>query len=427
MKKLFTALTILFSSVLLNAQQPNSCATMDVYNLHRQDPNTAARMDAVQSSAREWLNAHQGQINRGGGPIITIPVVVHVVYITAAENISDQQIYSQIAVLNADYQRMNADTSNTPTIFDSIAANVGIEFCLASVDPNGNPTNGITRHSSTGGDFGAFFNPFTEDVKTAASGGADPWPTDQYLNIWVCNLFPGLLGYAQFPGDAPATDGVAITYTAFGTIGTVTAPSTLGRTATHETGHWFGLYHIWGDDSDCTTGSDSIADTPNASGASSSDCDVLRNSCSNEDPYWGSVDPNDMVQNYMDYSHDSCMNMFTNGQKARMMSFLFGDSARFALFTSSGGCNPLGITDAGFDRYFTVYPNPTNGEVNISYFGKWNAAMTVEVFDIAGQLVKSVSVNQYSYTLDLSELSSGIYTLRFVNAEGIATRKVVKN
>jgi Pregnancy-associated plasma protein-A/Secretion system C-terminal sorting domain len=426
MKKTLTILALCFAAFIMHAQQTDRCASMLVYEQHQQDVSVGANMAISQSAARAWYNAHYNQIPRTS-TIITIPVVVHVVYITPQENITDAQIYSQIAVLNADFQRTNADSVSTPTIFDSIAANVGIEFCLASVDPNGNPTNGITRTSSTGGSFGAFFNPFTEDVKTTATGGIDPWPTNQYLNIWVCKLFPGLLGYAQFPGDNPATDGVAITYTAFGTIGTVTAPSTLGRTATHEIGHWLGLYHIWGDDSDCTTGSDSIADTPNAAGASASDCNVTANDCANEDPWWGSVDPPNMVQNYMDYSHDSCMNMFTNGQKTRMLSFLYGDPARFALFSSPGGCNPLGTTEFTFDRYFSIYPNPTNNLVMVSYFGKWDATMTVDVLDITGKVVMTQAISQYNYSIDLSLLPAGVYTLRFIGEGGVAAKRVIKN
>jgi hypothetical protein len=425
MKKFYSVFLCLCISLFANAQQATAqCATMAVYNQQQQDPAIAAKRAASQAAAREWLAQHPNA-GRTRSAVVTIPVVVHVVYINAAQNISDAQIYSQIAVMNADYRLLNADTINRPTAFDSLAADVEIEFCLATIDPNGNPTNGITRTSSTGGDFGAFFQPITEDVKTSASGGVDPWPADEYLNIWVCNLFPGLLGYAQFPGGAMATDGVVITYTAFGTIGTVTAPSTLGRTASHECGHYFGLYHIWGDDSDCT-GSDSIADTPNSNAASASDCQVTLNSCSNEDLIWGANDPNDMVQNYMDYSHDSCMNMFTHGQKARMMSFLFSDPARFALLSSPAGCNPLAVKDFSFDQFFSVHPNPTNGEVMVSYFGKWSAEMNVEVLDVAGRNVMNKQVNSYSYTLDLGNLPAGIYTVRFLGDGGVATKKIVK-
>ncbi len=426
MKKTLALFLTLGTSLFLHAQQVEQCATMSVYHQQMQNPQTAASMQQAQSAARAWLVQHPNVGHERATLVITVPVVVHVVYITPAQNISDQQIYSQIAILNQDYRRLNVDTINTPTVFDSIAADIGIEFCLATLDPNGNPTNGITRTSSTGGSFGAFFNPLTEDVKSNATGGIDPWPTNQYLNIWVCNLFPGLLGYAQFPGGAPATDGVTITYTAFGNMGTVVAPSLFGRTASHECGHWFGLFHIWGDDTDCTTGSDSIPDTPNASSASASDCNVNLNSCSNEDPYWGTFDPNDMVQNYMDYSHDSCMNMFTLGQKARMMSFLFTDSSRFALFSSPAGCNPAGVHDFSFDQFFQLYPNPTNGEVLISYFGKWSSEMSMEIIDIAGRTVMAKQVNVYNYSIDLGTLPSGIYTIRFIGDGGVAMKKIVK-
>lgn len=426
MKKIYSLFITLGISLFLQAQQTEQCASMAVYHQQMQNPQTAASLQQAQSAARLWLAQHPNAGHERTSALITVPVVVHVVYITPAQNISDQQIYSQIAILNQDYRRLNADTINTPTVFDSIAADIGIEFCLATLDPSGNPTNGITRTSSTGGTFGSFFNPFSEDVKSTATGGIDPWPTNEYLNIWVCNLFPGLLGYAQFPGGDPALDGVAITFTAFGNMGTVTAPSLLGRTASHECGHWFGLFHIWGDDSDCVTGSDSIPDTPNASGASSSDCQVTRNSCSNEDPYWGTFDPNDMVQNYMDYSHDSCMNMFTLGQKARMMSFLYSDPSRFALFTSPAGCNPASTHEFSFDQFFQLYPNPTNGEVMISYFGKWSSNMSVEIQDISGRTVLTKQVNTYSYSLDLGNFPSGIYTIRFMGDGGVAMKKIIK-
>jgi hypothetical protein len=273
--------------------------------------------------------------------------------------------------------------------------------------------------------FLGYFNPFSEDAKYDSLGGKNAWPADRYLNIWVCELFPGLLGYAQFPGDAAATDGVVITYTAFGTIGTVTAPSLLGRTTTHEVGHWMGLYHIWGDDSDCTTGSDSIADTPNASAQSASDCQVTLNSCANEDPYWGSLDPPDMVQNYMDYSNDSCMAMFSLGQKARMLSFLYGDPRRAALFNSTAGCAPQGVQQHTFDQFFSVYPNPSQGSVNVSYFGTEAANMTIAVLDLNGRVVRNFTTNSYSYTLDLSGLSTGVYALRFTSEAGVAVKQVI--
>jgi hypothetical protein len=424
MKKFFTTISLAIAILPALAQQQEKCASMTVLQQQLQNAQLANRYRQSNAAASEWRTNHPGEI-RSAAPVLTIPVVVHVLYKNASQNISDQQIYSQIAILNQDYRRMNADTVNTPLMFDTIAADINIEFCLATLDPQGNPTNGITRTSTTGGLAFGFFSPFGEDAKFDSTGGKNAWPTDRYLNIWVCELFPGLLGYAQFPGGAAATDGVVVTYTAFGNTGTVTAPSLLGRTATHEVGHWLGLYHIWGDDQDCT-GSDSIADTPNADQASSSDCQVNRNSCSNEDAYWGSFDPNDMVQNYMDYSHDSCMNMFTNGQKARIYSFLYTDSLRLSLFTSNGGCNPLGISQqATFDQYFSLYPNPANGIINVSYFGQWSCDMIVDVMDITGNVVGTSRVNTYSYQLDLSSYAAGLYTLRFTGEGGTAAKRIV--
>ncbi len=425
MKKLYSLLACSILSLTAFAQQQDQCATMSVYEQQMQNPAVASRYRAAQQAAATWRAQHPNEI-RSSAPVVTIPVVVHVLYKTPTQNLSNAQVYSQIAILNADYRRLNADTINTPTMFDSIAADINIEFCLATLDPAGNPTDGITRTSTTGGQIVGYFSPIFEDAKYDSLGGKDAWPADQYLNIWVCELFPGLLGYAQFPGGAPATDGVVIAYTAFGDQGTVAAPSTLGRTTIHEVGHWLGLFHIWGDDSDCTSGSDSIPDTPNANGASASDCNVLLNSCANEDPYWGTIDPNDMVQNYMDYSHDSCMNMFTEGQKTRMYSFLYGDPIRFGLFGSAGGCNGVGVNEsASFDKYFSIYPNPTDGIVNVNYFGTWNADMTIDILDITGKVVSSYTTNSYSYTLDISHLAAGLYTMRIVGDGGIATKKLI--
>jgi hypothetical protein len=293
------------------------------------------------------------------------------------------------------------------------------------LDPQGNPTNGITRTSTSGGQLFGFFSPIFEDAKYDSTGGKTAWPADQYLNIWVCEMIPGLLGYAQFPGGADATDGVVISYQSFGNMGTVTAPSLLGRTTTHEVGHWMGLYHIWGDESDCT-GSDSIPDTPNAQSASSSDCQVLLNSCNNEDAYWGAQDPNDMVQNYMDYSHDSCMNMFTNGQKARMYSFLYTDSTRLGLFTSPAGCNGVNINETpAFGQYFSIYPNPAEGLVNVSYFGSGNPQMTIAVSDVTGKIVGTYTTTAYTYYIDLSHLPAGVYTMTFTGHEATATKKII--
>jgi hypothetical protein len=424
MKKLGVLIALLGIAVCGIAQQPERCATMDVWKRQMQNPEIAARYHATNQAAAQWRSQHV-QAEDNSDPILTIPVVVHVLYRTAAQNITDAQIYSQIDILNRDYRRLNPDTLNTPAMFDSIAADIEVEFCLAALDPQGSPTTGITRTSTSGGQIFGLFSPIFEDAKYDSLGGHDAWPADQYLNIWVCEMFPGLLGYAQFPGGLMETDGVVISYQAFGDRGTITAPSTLGRTTIHEVGHWMGLYHIWGDDQDCVQGSDSIYDTPNAESASSSDCQVGRNSCSNEDPYWGAFDPNDMVQNYMDYSHDSCMNMFTNGQKARMHSFMNTDPVRLALFTSPAGCNVISTAESPTHPTFTIHPNPSEGKVEVDFQGAAESPITVEVIDIAGNLVHTSQAVDSNLSLDLSSLASGIYILRITTDAGVAFKKLV--
>ena len=222
-----------------------SCATM---NVHRQllssNPAYARARDQIENLTLLYKRGLRS-LQRPG--ITRIPVVVHVVWKTATQNISDAQITSQIDVLNRDFRRSNSDVSSTPAPFLPLTADARIEFYLANVDPGGAPTTGITR-------FNTSLDSFTDDrVKARATGGADAWPADRYLNIWVCQLEPGL-GYAQFPGGPAATDGVVILHSAFGTKGTAVPPFHLGRTATHEIGHWLNLYHIWGDDGTGCTG-----------------------------------------------------------------------------------------------------------------------------------------------------------------------------
>jgi hypothetical protein len=244
------------------------------------------------------------------GPV-TIPVVVHVVYNTAAENITVAQIKSQISILNKDFQAKNPDKSKVPAIWKGLVANANIKFKLATKDPNGKTTNGITRTKTTRTEFGS-----NDSVKSTAAGGKDAWPTNKYLNIWVCTLAGGLLGYAQFPGGPKKTDGVVIRNTAFGNTGTAAPPFHLGRTATHEVGHWLNLRHIWGDTEDCS-GSDFVPDTPNAAGPNFNKPAFPHVTC-------GNGPTGDMFMNYMDYVDDDAMFMFTPGQVARMQAVLAG-------------------------------------------------------------------------------------------------------
>ena len=304
MKKIIIYILLVFLFKSTFAQE--KCGT-EAYTLQLLDryPNYKIQRSKVNVETERWINNHP---NHNEKSIITIPVVVHVVWNTNAENISDAQIFSQIDVLNADFRRTNTDASNTPTVWQSIAADCEIDFCLATTDPNGASSTGITRTQTSQ----TSFSISSDDVKSSSSGGINPWNQNDYLNIWVCDLSGGILGYATLPanGNNPE-DGVVIGYKYFGNTGAVQPPYNLGRTATHEVGHWLNLDHIWG----CNNG-DNCNDTPIAQ-SSNYGCPNFpsTSNCS------GSNSPNgDMFMNYMDYTNDDCMNLFTNDQKSRMIS-----------------------------------------------------------------------------------------------------------
>ena len=327
MKQIFTLLiTVLALQHSMLAQR--ICGTTEYQMmLEQQDPSIIHRREEIEQFTRDYLvNNPQGE-----RALVRIPVVVHVVYNTPEENISDAQIQSQLTVLNQDFRKLNADAANTPSAFAGLAGDANIEFCLATVDPNGNATNGILRVPTTATSFGT-----NNTVKSSATGGSNPWNAGKYLNLWVCDISGSILGYAQFPGGSASTDGVVCDYLYFGTIGTATAPFNKGRTATHEVGHWLNLYHIWGDDGTGCTGSDLVTDTPNAAGPNYGCPAFPTVTCSNG--------PNgDMHMNYMDYTDDACMYMFSNGQISRMQALFSTGGARAGILTSNGCGTPTPV------------------------------------------------------------------------------------
>ncbi len=350
--------------------------------------------------------------------VIVVPVVIHVLYHNNNENISDQQVLSQLKVLNNDYRRLNADTVNTPAPFKSIAADARIVFCLAKVDPNGKYTTGII-HKYTNTDL--FLS--DDEMKFSSSGGDDAWDSKKYLNIWVCNLFGRTLGYGVMPGGPADRDGVVIQYDVFGTTGNVTAPFNKGRTATHEIGHWLGLRHLWGD-AEC--GDDGIADTPpqqtNNSGCPSfphlSNCSI--NS-------YG-----DMFMNFMDFTDDGCMNMFTQDQKIEMRSLFAKGNVRNS-FLNSTVCDssnaqgaPLPTDTLTNNISLSVYPNPFSTQITITsntlvdIIGK-----TVKLYDVTGKLFVVQKINsQKTSIIMVTHLPAGIYFLKLEGAN--ETPKIFK-
>ena len=291
------------------APKRRQCGTQQVHErLLEAYPALRARQNSIEQGIRRSIE--RGEAQRMMRRLITIPVVVHVVYKTQSENISDAQVKSQIAALNKDYAQKN-DQSLVPTAWTGLAGNPNVQFALAKKDPNGKATTGITRTKTMRSSFGT-----GDSVKTRVGGGHPAWPADRYLNLWACTLSGGLLGYAQFPGGPARTDGVVILNTAFGTSGAAAAPFNLGRTATHEVGHWLNLRHIWGDRDDCG-GTDFVTDTPNAQLPNYGKPTFPHLSCNNG--------PNgDMFMNYMDYVDDAAMVMFTAGQVVRMNATLAG-------------------------------------------------------------------------------------------------------
>jgi hypothetical protein len=277
-----------------------SCAANDVLQAQlTADPSLRIRMNQIETFTRRAIQT--GEVSRLSAASITIPVVVNVLYRTPAENISDAQVQSQIDVLNEDYNNTNSDRNKVPSVFSTVDGTVGVKFVLST----------IVRKATTKKSWSA-----NDAMKKSSMGGIDPTNPVRYLNMWSCNLGQSLLGYAQFPGGSLSTDGVVILYSAFGSKekypgGTYTDKYDLGRTASHEVGHWMNLYHIWGDDGSKCSGSDLVADTPNQ-GAENYGCPTFPHiSCSNS---------GDMSMNYMDYTDDACMFMFSKGQVSRMLA-----------------------------------------------------------------------------------------------------------
>jgi len=350
--------------------------------------------------------------------VIVVPVVIHVLYHSSAQNISDQQVLSQLKVLNNDYRRLNADAVNTPAPFKSVAADARIVFCLAKVDPNGQATSGII-HKYTSSDL------FLSDdkMKFSSTGGDDAWDSKKYLNIWVCNLFGRTLGYAVMPGGPAEKDGVVIQYTAFGTLGSVVAPFNKGRTATHEIGHWLGLKHLWGD-AEC--GDDGIADTPPQE-TSNSNCASF--------PHLSSCSINsygDMFMDFMDFTDDACMNMFTQGQKNEMRGLFALGNPRNSFLNSSvcdsslaqGGPLPKDSSTNASSINVSIYPNPFSNQITIK--AKTEAEIngkTVKLYDVTGKLFLTQIISIQTTSINVTSLPSGMY---FLKVEGGNAPKVFK-
>lgn len=435
--------SLLSMGVYAQEIQHKRCATVEYTNyLESKEPGYIQKTEKAFNAARDKSQNAQLKLQS----TYTIPVVVHVVYNTATENIADSVIHNQIQVLNEDYNRENADSVNLRSEFFPHVGRGKIRFQLAAVDPNGNLTTGITRTQSTvtsfmdlmgfmGGDMSS-----TERVKSTADGGKDPWDQTKYLNIWVCDMsvdFLGqemqmLMGYATPPANLPnwpagstsgMSDGVVIQYHVFGRnnpnplLVDGVAQVVKGRTVTHEVGHYLGLRHIWGDDASCSV-DDGVSDTPNANDKSNFDCNKTKNTCTNDNI--GGVDLPDMVENFMDYSAEDCQNTFTDGQIQLMRAVL--EDHREDLINN----NPaLGITENG-TLSLTISPNPTKSSIEVKTRSKFEGSL--QLFDLNGKQVLSSHATGNQTTIDLSNLNNGVYQLVLTHKDGSrAVERVVKN
>jgi hypothetical protein len=358
--------------------------------------------------------------------LLRIPVVVHVIHndITnkiggsSNANISAEQITSQIEVLNEDYRR-KANTFGFNT--NPIGVDMNIEFYLADIDPNGKPTTGINRVYSER----KSYDPFSEDDQRAMSA-LSYWPSDSYLNIWTTTLANNYLGYAQFP-TAPDfeglledeqdanIDGVYIDYKFFGRkASTITSRVyKYGRTTTHEVGHWLGLIHIWGDE-DC--GDDYVADTPRAQNSN------LTLFCNEKFSTCNGPRTRNMIENYMDYTIDSCMNIFTIGQRERVEK-VFEISPRRKKLKESTIRLPES-TNLALD----VFPNPAIDVVkgNVLFTGRSDAE--IQVFDPKGNMIdKQFFVNKrsFSFSIDATTWIKQTYLLKVITQDQTVIKRIV--
>jgi hypothetical protein len=399
--------------------------------------------------------------------LYTIPVVFHVVYNNSAENIPDSVILDQLDILNTCFRRQNADTSNTRTQFLSLVGDSRIEFRMADFDPNGNPTNGITRTSTTVTNFGGilpygpgqnqqianwvndslYYNYFR--LASDSLGGKDPWNTNEYLNIWIGDLrilepqFNNFQELVFFALATPPIDhvnwpdsvldvvniyeqGVLLHYVNVGSNNPNSLPApyqayngvvTDGKILVHEVGHYLGLRHIWGD-GDCRF-DDFIDDTPRSNASSAWSCNFNSNTCTdtinNQDLF-------NMVENYMDYSSGSCLNSFTLGQIDLMRSVLI--NYRPFLIDTLTSINDQHLLSA---KDLKCYPNPTNGALTVD-LSPFSGKLQVSIYNHVGQLMLHKEVlNANLLNLNL-EVPAGIYILRVGIAaeQSISTRFVVQ-
>ena len=414
MKKILLTLVSVLS---LSAYGQRTCGTdKKMAEFYAANPQAKANREAL----KNFLVNNDYKSKKAG--LVTIPVVVHVLYSNTTMNISDAQIASQLTVLNNDYRKLNSDFSTiVPAGFQGVAADMELAFCMATKKPDGSTTTGIERKSVASG--------FNFDDNYYKTSGLVAWDPTKYLNIWVGNMSEDYLGWAYLPDSAGAAyDGLAIGYKQFGTIGTATYPYNLGRTATHEIGHYFGLEHPWGSvedygaspvKSNCgkTGWDDFCADTPATYYPHfTKPTNVNIYTCV-------STTLGAMYMNYMDYVYDRQMAMFSNDQKTIAQNTMAGPRASLL---NTNACSFLAVDDVEKSNSINLFPNPAVNYISIaSPLVKINE---VEIFGNDGRLVKRANIKNETDKIDVKNLPVGTYYVRtYDNGNFIKSMKFIKN
>ena len=421
MRSFTTLILCCICQLTLFAQKECSSAGY-MQRLLRENPSLARRLKEVSIAQTPYgLSQHQSQQE---SPVyespILIPVVVHVIYGDDKQNISVDQINSQIDALNLNFNKENPDISSVPAAFLPFAASTHIRFALAKVDPEGRATNGITRKKST-----RQFWIDDDKIKDPNSGGVQAWDTRHYLNIWICNLQNGLLGYSSFPGSPEDRDGVVMRPNVFGTRGTAGAGAfNLGRTAVHEIGHWLNLIHLWGD---TPCGTDNVDDTPPQQSYNRGCPSFPRKNkdCSDANPN------GEMFMNFMDFSDDACMNMFTMGQNQRMHELFLPGGLRNSFLSSTAQGEPYNFTpsseSAQLGESLRVYPNPAD-DILMLLPGSADqlTGFHYSIFSADGRIAMTGLLSKGQNSLSVKMLRSGLYFLRVGNGNAGKTVKFLK-
>ncbi len=374
-----------------------TCGTHEHHEYLKQTrPGYEKDFNDYNQAIQEYLNSNASKMN--SMVPITVPVVMHIVYQNATENLADQRAIDQLQVLNNDFQRHNVDTA-IGSAFYNVAGRTNIQFCLAQRDPNGNPTTGIVHKSTTVATFST-----NDAVKKTAQGGDDAWDPTKYVNIWICDLGTQLLGYGEFPtGTISQTFGLVLNYRYTGTTG-ASAPFNKGRTGTHEFGHCFNLFHIWGDDGGACTGSDQCSDTPNQA-SENYGCPTLplTDACT-------TTAPGVMCMNYMDYVDDACMVMFSAQQAARMTAVV--STAPYNILQSSNGCTPVNLVNLDASIFAVTSPTgnlcSTTFTPNVTLKNMGSTALTSCTINYK---VDNGAVSTYAWTGNLASLATTVVTL----------------